>query len=126
MRECASYMDPSRSALATSVERMGRLVERSLNVFHIETTINNRMFDGPLDFLHKNEDDWSSADRATFRGLSYTLSKLPQPARQAVGPSPACVRSGRACRASQYRGHRRCLQGVIAYLRALGLIALML
>jgi len=77
-------MDPTRSALATSVERMGRLVEKTLNVFHIETTINNRMFDGPLDLFHKSEDDWTAAERATFKGLSFTLSKLPQPARQAV------------------------------------------
>jgi nickel-dependent lactate racemase len=91
MRDCWSYMDPARSALATSVERMGRLVEKSLNVFHIETTINNRMYGGPLDLLQKNEDDWTAAERATFKGLSFTLSRLPQPARQALFqriPSP--------------------------------------
>jgi lactate racemase len=91
MRDCRSYMDPQASALATSVERMGRLVEKTMNVFHIETTINNRMFDRPLDLLHKNEDDWTAAERATFKGLAFTLSKLPQPARQAIFervPSP--------------------------------------
>jgi nickel-dependent lactate racemase len=91
MRDCHSYMDPSKSALATSVDRMGRLVEKALNVFHIETTINNRMFDRPLEFLHKNEDDWSGTERAAFKGLSFTLSKLPQSARQAIFqriPSP--------------------------------------
>ncbi|HSY24904.1 MAG TPA: lactate racemase domain-containing protein [Polyangiaceae bacterium] len=91
MRDCWSYMDPGASALATSVDRMGRLAEKALNVFHIETTVNNRMFDRPLDFLHRNEDDWSSADRAAFKGLRFTLSKLPQPARQAIFsrvPSP--------------------------------------
>jgi nickel-dependent lactate racemase len=91
MRNCHSYMDPSTSALATSVERMGSLVEKTLNVFHIETTVDNRMFDRPLEFLQKNEDDWSGVERAAFKGLSYTLSKLPQPARQAIFqrmPSP--------------------------------------
>jgi hypothetical protein len=91
MRDCWSYMDPSTSALSTSVERMGRLVEKSLDVFHIETTVNNRMFDRPLEFLHKNEDDWSAGERAAFKGLAFTLSKLPQPARQAIFqrvPSP--------------------------------------
>jgi nickel-dependent lactate racemase len=91
MRDCWSYMDPSTSALATSVERMGRLVEKALDVFHIETTVNNRMFDRPLEFLHKNEDDWSAGERAAFKGLAFTLSKLPQPARQAIFqrvPSP--------------------------------------
>ncbi len=59
---------PDKSALATSVERMGRLVEKTLNVFHIETTINNRMFDRPLEFLHKNEDDCTGAERARVQG----------------------------------------------------------
>jgi nickel-dependent lactate racemase len=84
MRECWSYMDPSASALATSIERMGRLAEKTLDVFHVEATVNNRMYDRPLSFLHKIEDDWSGAERAAFRGLSLTLSKLPAAARQAV------------------------------------------
>jgi hypothetical protein len=91
MRECFSYMDPPRSALHASVDRLGRIVEQALNVFHIETTINNRMFDRPLEFLHKNEDDWTGAERAAYKGLSFMLSRLPQPARQAIFqriPSP--------------------------------------
>jgi hypothetical protein len=91
MRACHSYMDPTKSALATSVERMGRLTNEALNVFTIETTINNRMFDRPLEFLHKNEDDLSGAQKAALKGLTFALSKLPQPARQAIFervPSP--------------------------------------
>ena len=90
MGDCA-YMDPKGSALAASVDRMGTLVEKSLDVFHIETTINNRMFDRPLDLFHKNEDDWSAGERAAFKGLAFTLARLPQAARQAVFervPSP--------------------------------------
>jgi lactate racemase len=84
-------MDPKTSALATSVERMGRLTNKTLNVFTIETTVNNRMFDRPLEFLHKNEDDLSGGEKAALRGLRFTLDKLPQPARQAIFqkvPSP--------------------------------------
>jgi nickel-dependent lactate racemase len=91
MRDCWSYMDPSASALATSVERMGRLAEKALDVFHIEATVNNRMFERPLDLFHKNEDDWSAAERAAYKGLEFTLSKLPSAARQAIFqrvPSP--------------------------------------
>ncbi len=84
MRNCHSYMDPSSSELATSVERMGRLTNKKLNVFTIETTINNRMFDRPLEFLAKNEDDLSSTERNALRALRFTLSKVPQPARQAI------------------------------------------
>ncbi len=91
MRDCWSYMDPNASALATSVDRMGRLAEGALNIFHIETTINNRMFDRPLEFLHKIEDDWTGAERAAYKGVSFSLSKLPRAARQAIFnrvPSP--------------------------------------
>jgi nickel-dependent lactate racemase len=113
MRECWSYMDPSKSALATSVERMGRLVEKTLNVFHIETTLNNRMFDRPLEMLHRNEDDWSGADRAAYKGLAFTLSKLPQAARQAIFqrvPSPYGVTGVFAgeCEAVHERTLERC------------------
>jgi hypothetical protein len=113
MRECWSYMDPTRSALQTSVDRMGRLVEKTLPIFHIETTINNRMFGGPLEFLHRNEDDWSGGERAAFKGLAYTLTKLPQPARQAIFervPSPYGVTGvfAGACDAVHRRTLERC------------------
>jgi lactate racemase len=84
MRQCWSYMDPSKSALATSVTRMGRLTNKHLNVFTIETTVNNRMFDRSLEFLSKNEDDLSGTEKAGLKALTYTLSKLPQPARNAI------------------------------------------
>jgi nickel-dependent lactate racemase len=91
MRDCWSYMDPSRSALARSVERMGRLVNAKLDVFTIETVINNRMFDRPLEFLHRNEDDLGGTARAALKALRLLLDKLPQPARQEIFqrvPSP--------------------------------------
>ncbi|MDI1477140.1 lactate racemase domain-containing protein [Polyangium sp. y55x31] len=91
MRQCYSYMDPKSSALNTSVVRMGRLANKKLNVFTIETTINNRMFDTPLEFLAKNEDDLSRTERNALQALRFTLDKMPQPARQAIFqrvPSP--------------------------------------
>lgn len=91
MRKCYSYMNPETSELNTSVERMGRLANKHLNVFTIETVVNNRMFSQPLEFLAKNEDDFTSAEKTAMRALRFTLDKLPQPARQAVFqkvPSP--------------------------------------
>ena len=91
MRNCHSYMDPEKSELATRVNRMGKLVNKTLNVFTIETTVNNRMFDRPLEFLHKNEDDLTGGEKTALRALRYTLDKLPQGARQAIFekvPSP--------------------------------------
>ncbi len=91
MRRCHSYMDPKSSALADSVTRMGKITNKALNVFTIETTINNRMFDRPLEFLHKNEDDLTGMEKAALKALRLTLDNVPQPARQAVFekvPSP--------------------------------------
>ncbi len=91
MRRCHSYMDPKSSELSTRVNRMGRVTNKALNVFTIETTINNRMFDRPLEFLHKNEDDLSGNERSALKGLKFALDALPQGARQAIFdrvPSP--------------------------------------
>jgi lactate racemase len=91
MRNCHSYMDPKTSALNTSVVRMGRALQKHVKVFTIETTVNNNMFDKSLQFLHKNEDDLTGTERTALKALTFTLSKLPQPARQAIFqkvPSP--------------------------------------
>jgi lactate racemase len=84
MRNCHSYMDPKNSELSTSIGRMGRLANQHLNVFTIETTVNNRMFDSSLDFLSKNEDDLDDREWALLRALVAATGKLPQPARQAI------------------------------------------
>lgn len=91
MRKCHSYMDPKASELNTIVERMGKVTNAALKVFTIETTINNRMFDKPLSFLAKNEDDWSANERLACRAMMYTLDRTPDALRHEVFrrvPSP--------------------------------------
>ncbi len=84
IRKSHSYMDPAKSELNTRVVRMGKLVNAKLDVFTIETTINNRMFDTPLEFLAKNEDELSPREEVALRALVKTLQVLPQPARQEI------------------------------------------
>jgi hypothetical protein len=84
IRKSDSYMDPERSELNTRVVRMGRLLNRKLDVFTIETTVNNRMFGPNLDMLARNEDDLSQREWWTLKALVKTLKTLPQPARQAI------------------------------------------
>ena len=48
IRKSDSYMDPKKSALANDIARLGRVVHEKLNVFNIETTVNNQMFDPKL------------------------------------------------------------------------------
>ncbi len=84
MRKCHSYMDPPKSELNTVVERMGKITNAALNVFTIETTINNRMFDKPVDFLMKKEDDYTFADRAALDAMIYALNRAPDQMRQEI------------------------------------------
>jgi hypothetical protein len=91
MRKCHSYMDPAASELNTVVERMGKVTNKTLKVFTIETTINNRMFDRPLGFLSKNEDELTPGEKTALRALTYTLDRTPAGAREAIFhnvPSP--------------------------------------
>jgi len=84
IRRSDSYMDPARSGLASDIEQLGRVAHKNLDIFTIETTVNNRMFDSSLDFLMKNEDELSGRERALLKALVISTGKLPQPARQAI------------------------------------------
>ena len=91
MLECDSYMDPGRSELASSANRQGRLVKEHVKVFNIETVLNTNMFARQMDFLAKNEDEFTDGDWLKFRGLKWTLNKLPRAAKREVFmrvPSP--------------------------------------
>jgi lactate racemase len=84
MSDPNTYMDPNVSALAKVIERMGKVVNQKLNVFTIETTINNRMFDAPLSFLAKNEDEYTPTEKSALKALLFTLDHTPQELRQAI------------------------------------------
>lgn len=77
-----SMMDPPRSEIAHSFGRQGKVVEQAIKVFHIETVLNNRAFEGPLDFLMKNEDDFTEADRLKFSAMKWGLDRMPFAARR--------------------------------------------
>jgi len=59
LRHSRSFMDPAKSELHHSANRQGEIVEAAVPIFHIETTLNNDMFDGPLAFLAKPEARWT-------------------------------------------------------------------
>lgn len=86
MHKCHSYMDPrhDKSELARRTDQMGQVVDEKLNVFHIETALNNRMFGGPLSFLNRPETRWSEFDRMKFQTTSALLEKLPEGARRGI------------------------------------------
>lgn len=82
IRDSNSYMDPENSALNHKIERLGKLVDENLNVFHIETALNNKMFPEGYDILTRNEDEFSFADRMKWEILKQTFSRLPRIARR--------------------------------------------
>ncbi len=82
--ESDSYMDPDHSALAGSINRIGRVIDEHVKVFHIETVLNNKTFAGPLDFLMKNEDNFTEVDRLKFQGLKWTLDRTPKAVRREI------------------------------------------
>jgi hypothetical protein len=69
-------MDPTRSELTHSCGRIGRIIDKHLKVFHIETAMNNRMFDNVSAFLGRNEDRYSSVDRAKLGVAKFALSQM--------------------------------------------------
>jgi hypothetical protein len=82
--DCDSYFDHTRSAMNRSCDRIGKIINQHLKVFHIETVLNNRMFDPRMAFFTKNEDAYSTLDKALFRASQYGLSKLSRPAKRKV------------------------------------------
>ena len=79
-----SYFDHTRSPLTDSCNRMGRIVNEKLNVFHIETVVNNRMFDPKMEFFVKPEDEWNALDRISFRVAQIGLQSLPRSTKRKV------------------------------------------
>jgi hypothetical protein len=79
-----SYMDPGRSELTHSCNRIGRVIDRHLNVFHIETALNNRMFDPVASFLARNEDGWSRLDWLKLRATRAVLDRLSAPTKRRI------------------------------------------
>ena len=111
IRECDSYMDPERSALARKCNRIGKLVDEHMNVFHIETALNNRIYTGQLDFITKNEDDFTELDRIKFEGMRWTLSKLPAAAKRKMMHSVPAAYQLVACHAGRTEPvHERILE----------------
>ncbi len=84
LRHSRSFMDPSKSELHHSAGRQGEVVEAAVPVFHIETTLNNEMFGGPLGFLGKPEARWTPREQATFAALKRSTDRLPAKARRAA------------------------------------------
>ena len=88
MRHSTSFMDRDNSELHASNWRQGEVLRSAgINVFQIETTVNNDLYgDGPMAVLAKREWEWTVRDRATFMGARAGLDRMGPPARRKVLP----------------------------------------
>lgn len=82
LRKTKSYMQPETSHIQTIIDRIGKVVDDKLDVFHIETTLNNRMFDRNLDFLARNPDEYTTREKLSLRALLFALDKTPAGLRE--------------------------------------------
>ncbi len=79
-----SYFDHTHSAMSRSCDRIGEVVNRHLKVFHIETVLNNAMFDPRMAFFVKNEDRHSAYDRMMFGATRLSLRQLPRATKRKI------------------------------------------
>ena len=79
-----SFMDHKASKMHHSAWRMGAVLTEHVKVFQIETTLNNDIFGGPLEFLQKREWEWSIKDQAAMLGAKRGLALAPTKARRKI------------------------------------------
>ncbi|HXW38389.1 MAG TPA: lactate racemase domain-containing protein [Acidimicrobiales bacterium] len=78
MQKSRSFMDQHHSELHTSNWRMGRHIAAcGVQVFQIETTLNNDAFPSAVGFLQKREWEWGVRDRAQFLAAWASLDRTP-------------------------------------------------
>ena len=73
-----SLMDPPNSAMHGSINRMGRVFDEHVRVFHIETTLNNSAFPPVFDFMSKPEQEWSAVTKANFLANHRATQTMPR------------------------------------------------
>lgn len=84
IKKSDSYMDPDKSELYKRNIRQAKVLKQHVDVFHIETTLNNKMYDDQLAFLATAEDDWSQTEWAKYKAMQWTLKKMPRAAKRAL------------------------------------------
>ena len=78
LRNTRSLMDPENSALHGSLNRMGRLLDENIKVFHIETTLNNHIFPPLVNFMAYPEHEWDTLTRTNFLANHKATQLMPR------------------------------------------------
>ncbi len=72
-----SYFDPEHSMLHDTIARMGRVVEKKINTFRVETALNNDLFPFYIKFLQKRHYELTLLDKIMMRATSFIMNLLP-------------------------------------------------
>src|SRR5918995_1171900 len=82
-----SLMDPPNSAMHASINRMGRIFDEHVKVFHIESTLNNQTYPAAFDFMAKPEYQWSMRTKANFLATHKATQTMPLEAARRISHS---------------------------------------
>jgi lactate racemase len=77
LMHCKSYMDPKASALNNSCDRVGKVIEEHVNIFKIETTVNNQAASKMFTFLQKPGWEYNALDYSLYYGAKLGEMTLP-------------------------------------------------
>src|SRR3989442_3709588 len=79
-----SYMNPPDSALHHSCIRQGQIIEDTVRVFHIETTVNNHAFPAIASFMQKRQTDRATHYQARFLATKQMTDIMPPAFKRSV------------------------------------------
>ncbi len=82
MMASRSFMDHKASAMHSSAWRMGHVLREAVDVFQIETTLDNQSFPDQYGFLTKREWEWSARDQVTYLSAKKGIDALPKGLRR--------------------------------------------
>jgi lactate racemase len=80
-------MDPPNSAMHGSINRMGKIFDEHVKVFHIESTLNNQTYPSVFDFMAKPEHQWSAVTKANFLATHRATQTMPVEAARRISHS---------------------------------------
>ena len=84
LRHSRSFMDPANSAMHHSYDRMRAVLAEHVNVFTVETTVNNEAVPGTLKFMTTREWEWTHRDQASYLALKHAADRAPATVRRAL------------------------------------------
>lgn len=76
-----SLYDPPRSAMHQSFERIGRMIQEKVDIFHIETVLDENLFPWHLSWVQKFDRDMGAFEKLLMRASVHGLKLLPHALR---------------------------------------------